>query len=171
MLKIKPPNYKFCPFCGTRLKVKLEEGKHRKYCPKDNWKYYPYVGSSSAILIKKGDKILMVRRAREPYKNTWMFPAGFTDFGEHPEDTAKREVFEETGLKAKSLKLLNIFQAEDDPRLPGHFCFFYEAEVVGKINNLDKHENRGIGWFDINNPPKIGWMAHKEILKRLQKDT
>ena len=30
MLKIKPPNYKFCPFCGKKLGIRIEEGQKEK---------------------------------------------------------------------------------------------------------------------------------------------
>lgn len=105
MLDIQPPDFKFCPFCGRKLKIKIEEEKKRKFCSFCNWTYYPHVAVSAAAIIVRKNKVLMVKRAREPYKNTWMFPAGFIDFGEHPLETLKREVWEETGLKVKKAKL------------------------------------------------------------------
>jgi len=101
MLKIKPPNYQFCPFCGKKLEIKDEEGEKRKFCSSCNWTYYPHVHSAVAAVIVSQGKALMVKRAREPFKDTWMFPAGFVDFGEHPLETLKREVKEETGLKVE----------------------------------------------------------------------
>jgi len=127
MLKIKPPCYRFCPFCGKKLQVRIEEEKERKYCPSCEWTYYPHVAAAAGAIILRNNKVLLVKRRREPYKDTWMFPAGFVDFGEHPLETATREVAEETGLKIKNARLLNIIQSVDDPRSPGHFVFFYEA--------------------------------------------
>jgi len=170
MLKIKPPNYQFFPFCGRKLTIKKEEEKKRKFCPSCNWTYYPHVACAVAAVIVKGSKVLMVRRNREPYKSTWMLPAGFVDFGEHPEDTLSREIREETGLRLKKSKLLLIFQTGDDPRSPGHFCIFYKVVVSGTKLETDKDENQGIGWFDLRNPPKIGWKAHKYVIKLLQKE-
>jgi NADH pyrophosphatase NudC (nudix superfamily) len=84
VLGVKPPNYKFCPFCREKLQRKNEEGKQRKYCIFCKWTYYPHVYSAVAAVIVKDSKMLMVKRARKPYKDTWMYPAGFVDFGEHP---------------------------------------------------------------------------------------
>ena len=168
MLKIKPPDYKYCPFCGGLLKHKKEEGKSRKYCSKDNWTYYPKVDLSAGALILNDNKVLMVQRAREPYKGTWMFPAGFLDFGEHPENTVKREIEEETGLKVQNLEFIEINQVFDDPREPAHFIFFYKGESQGKTANKDVKENTSVKWVDIKNPPKIGWKRHKEIMRKLQ---
>ena len=110
----------------------------------------------------------MVKRNREPFKDTWMFPAGFTDFGEHPLETVAREVLEETGLKVEKAELMEVFQTEDDPRSPGHFVFFYK--VVTSKGNLktDEEENQEIAWVDLQNPPEIGFESHKQIMKMIQ---
>ncbi|OGM03151.1 hypothetical protein A2115_01385 [Candidatus Woesebacteria bacterium GWA1_41_8] len=168
MLKIKPLDYKFCPLCGTPLLLKLDEGKQRKYCGACGWIYYPHVFAAVGAVIRKANRVLMVRRAREPFKQTWMFPAGFVDYGEHPEETLRREVKEETGLGVKSAELLVIQQNGDDPRALGHFVFFYDVETTGKIKNMDNGENEQIAWVDIKNPPEIGWENHKQIMEMLQ---
>jgi len=166
MLKIKPPPYKFCPFCGQKLKNKDEEGETRKFCSCCNWTYYPHVGTTAAGVILKRNKVLLVKRNRSPYKDTWMLPAGFVEYGEHPEETLVREIKEETGLKTKPAKLMTVLQIEDDPRSPGHFCFFYLVKIIsGKIRISDEDENSEIGWFSLDDLPLVGWKSHKKILK------
>lgn len=167
MLDIKPPKYKYCPFCGKKLKIKIEEGKKRKFCDSCNWTFYPHVAGAAAAIITKKNKVLMVQRKREPYKGTWMFPAGFIDYGEHPRETLEREVREETGLKLIGAKLVEVLQSEDDYRSLGHFCFFYKAEVKAGEIKTDKGENENIGWFDLKKLPKIGWKDHRVMMKRL----
>lgn len=170
MLKIEPPNYQFCPFCGKKLEIKLEENRERKFCSSCKWTYYPHVATTVAAVIIRNGKAIMVKRAREPYKNTWMFPAGFVDYGECPEETLAREIREETGLEIIKAILLRVVQIEDDPRSPGHFCLFYKVKVGGHKLKTDKEENQGIGWFDIKNPPEIGWESHQQVIKLLQKE-
>ena len=114
-LLIKPPNYKFCPFCGRAVKKKKELGHLRKFCPDCRWTYYPHVAGAAAAIIIKNNQVLMVKRKIRPYKDTWMFPAGFIDYGEHPQEAVVREVKEETGLKVKKVNLLEVIQSEDDP--------------------------------------------------------
>ena len=168
MLKAKPPNYRFCPFCGRPLETMKDDGRTMSHCYSCNWTYYPHVASSAAAIIVRKNKVLMVRRARAPYVNTWMFPAGFVNFGEHPKETLEREVCEETGLKVRHATLIEVLQCEDDPRSPGHFQFFYKTIVCGTVKNLDDSENSSICWFDIANPPKIGWETHQIMMQRLQ---
>lgn len=168
MLNIKPPNFQYCPFCGKKLEIRIEEDRERMFCPDDNWTYYPHVGSSAGVVIVRNNKVLLVQRNREPYKGLWMFPAGFTSYGEHPEETALREAFEETGLKTSNPKLIDIGQVDDDPRSDGHFSIFYKVDAEDGEISTDLEENQSIQWFDINNLPQIAWKHHNKIAKLLQ---
>jgi 8-oxo-dGTP diphosphatase len=168
MLKIIPPNYKYCPHCATKLKLRKREGKQQKYCPKCNWIYYPHVFSAINTIVYKNNKVLLVERARDPYKNTWQLPGGYVSFGEHPKDTAVRELTEETGLKTTKTEFIEMIQTNEDPRAPGLFVFFYKVYTKGKIKNMDPSENTRIDWFNVNSLPKISWESHKKILKKLQ---
>ncbi len=54
--------------------------------------------------------ILLIRRGGFPYKDHWAIPGGFLEAGqESPDDTARRELFEETGLKDVALTQLYTF--------------------------------------------------------------
>lgn len=169
MLDIKPPEFKFCPFCGKDLQIKLEEGKERKFCPDDKWTYYPHVGAAAGGVAIKDGKVLMVKRGREPFKGKWMFPAGFIDYGEHPLEAVKREFKEETGLLVTSGKLLDVVQVDDDPRESGHYNFFYlvEFEDRGEVHT-DEEENEEIAWLDLNSEIDMSFNGHKKILEMIR---
>ncbi|MEM5782200.1 MAG: NUDIX hydrolase [Candidatus Aenigmatarchaeota archaeon] len=59
--------------------------------------------ASGAVI--KDKKVLLIHR-REP--DVWEFPSGNIEYGEHPSETAKREVKEETDLDVVVEKLLAI---------------------------------------------------------------
>jgi 8-oxo-dGTP diphosphatase len=167
-MKPQPPDYKFCPFCGDELQTRQEEGYSRKFCPKDKWTYYPRVATSAGALILDRKKVLLVQRAREPYKGTWMLPSGFSDYAEHPRDTVIRELPEETGYTVKSIEFYDYGQSEDDEREPFHNYFVYKVEVGDKGSITDLEENSAVEWFEINELPPIGWKEHKRILGELR---
>jgi len=48
--------------------------------------------------VVHNDKILLIKRVKNPYKDHWSLPAGKVEFGEHPNEAALREVKEETNL-------------------------------------------------------------------------
>ena len=56
------------------------------------------------------DKFLMCRRAIEPRKGFWTFPAGFMELNETMADGAAREVWEEATAKVRVTGVLGIFE-------------------------------------------------------------
>ena len=62
-------------------------------------------------------RLLMIRRGNHPFRGCWALPGGFADEGETIEQTAARELEEETGIKGLSLSLVGIYSAPGrDPR-------------------------------------------------------
>src|SRR3990167_141782 len=62
-------------------------------------------------------KILLVKRAIEPFKNSWAIPGGFVKENESLEKAAKRELKEETGVGTVYLEQLYTFgEPKRDPR-------------------------------------------------------
>ena len=65
-------------------------------------KAYPKTGCS--VLALHGDCVLLIKRGKAPYKDHWSLPGGSQNLGETLEECAQRELFEETGLTAESMK-------------------------------------------------------------------
>ena len=67
-------------------------------------------GSAVMLAVDDRKRILMVRQYRLPARRyLWELPAGSIDEGETPLKTAKRELTEETGYRAKSWTRLAVF--------------------------------------------------------------
>jgi len=56
------------------------------------------IANGASIIVLAHDAVLMVERARAPFLGVWSFPGGRTEPGEAAEETARRELLEETGL-------------------------------------------------------------------------
>ena len=67
-----------------------------------------YLGAG--VIVYSDEKILLQKRKDN---GTWALHAGGIEVGEELEETARRELFEETGLKAGKLELLGIYSGQD----------------------------------------------------------
>ncbi|TLS37075.1 NUDIX hydrolase [Pseudalkalibacillus caeni] len=61
---------------------------------------------SGAVVFDEENRVLMQKRSDN---HQWGFPGGFMDLGESVQDTARREVYEETGLLLEELELFGIY--------------------------------------------------------------
>jgi 8-oxo-dGTP diphosphatase len=72
-----------------------------------------------AVVFDINDRLLLIRRGHPPFKGRFALPGGFVEYGETLEAAAARELREETGLKARSCRLIGVYSdPKRDPR--GH---------------------------------------------------
>ena len=85
-----------------------------------------------AVVVQK-NKILLIKRAQDPFRGFWALVGGFVECGETTEEAIVREVKEEVGLDIEILELLGVYSSpERDPR--GHVVSIcYIARGVGDI--------------------------------------
>ena len=77
-----------------------------------------------------GDAILMVRHV-EPTRAYWTLPGGGLEAGETPAEAAVREVWEETGLRVRSVRLLWEGNYGHGTRTSPEYCFLVEPDAEG----------------------------------------
>jgi len=80
---------------------------------------HPQLAVSAAIF--RGDKILLVRRARSPAKGFYSLPGGRVEFGESLHGALHREVGEETGLKIEIAGLAGWREVLPESAGSGHY--------------------------------------------------
>lgn len=101
------------------------------------------------ILNDQGEVFLTQRNAPEvpEVHDKWQFPGGKVEFGEHPEDTVRREVKEETGFEVEIVRMLpqvlsNVYE------YGGHaICILYECKVVSGSFKADGYETKDGKFF------------------------
>lgn len=115
--------HKFCGCCGSHMSKSSTE--RALICDKCNETVYLNISPAVAVAIINDDKILLARNAIGIFRKFALI-AGYMEIGESLEDTVKREVMEEVGLKVK-----NIRYYKSQPWSPS------DTEMVGFFVDLD----------------------------------
>lgn len=93
---------KFCGACGTPT-IPHERERALK-CPSCGNVIYPRINPAVIVGVTKGDSLLITRYAKNHGVSYDALVAGFTEVGETLEETVKREVMEETGLRVSNIR-------------------------------------------------------------------
>jgi 8-oxo-dGTP diphosphatase len=117
------------------------------------------------VVLCKSNKILLIKRLKEPFKDCWALPGGFVDENEDLEDAAKRELLEETSVKVQKLEQIGAFgKPFRDPRSHTVSIAFY-----GKVNEdtvaIAADDAKEAYWFPLNNLPELAF-DHNEIINK-----
>ena len=111
---------KFCGACGAGLVMDSKERMMR--CPACGSLIYPRINPAVIVGVTDGDRILLTKYRGREYKK-YALVAGFTEIGESFEETVRREVMEETGLRVKNIR---YYKSQPwgftDNILAGYYC-------------------------------------------------
>jgi 8-oxo-dGTP diphosphatase len=95
-----------CPRCANEL-TRHDDAVECGAC---GFLLYSHSAVTASVLPEDGEgRVLLARRAFEPFLGFWDAVGGFLEEGEHPLDGVRREVQEETGLDFEPGKLLGIW--------------------------------------------------------------
>lgn len=93
---------KFCGECGAHM---IHDKKERMMrCPECGNTVYPVVSPAVITGVVNGDRLLVTKYAGRPGARRAALIAGFNEVGETIEQTVKREVMEEAGLKVTDIR-------------------------------------------------------------------
>ncbi|WP_440008910.1 NUDIX hydrolase [Halomicrococcus sp. SG-WS-1] len=123
----EPPD--FCPRCGDRLSpVDPPTYYYCKSCD-DNVFHNPI--PTARLAVVDGQSLLLVK-VNVPDRNLWGTPGGMVEAGEHPDETAARELNEETTVSVDPDDLV-LFDARTFPKF-GTIHKTYLAYAVDAAN-------------------------------------
>jgi len=114
---------------------------------------------AGAFVTHQG-KLLLVRRAHEPWLGYWDVPGGFCEAGEHPIHTAERELLEETGLRVRVTGLLGMWTDHyrppraDLPRQTTLNIYYHAVPLGTPEPQPDLHEVSESTWFPPDQLPE-----------------
>ncbi len=158
--------YKFCSNCGNALPITRDAFAAQTCAQCGRTQYHNSRPCAGALIVRDG-RVLLVKRAVEPYKDCWDIPGGFLEAGEHPLDGMMREVREETGLEVRVLGLLGayidryVFQGEEFFTLSA----YYVVEPMGGQLRAQDDVNE-FAWFALDALPDAIAFEHPHAVLR-----
>lgn len=118
----------------------------------------PMLTAGATVAVIKDGRLLLTLRSDT---HTWCLPGGAIELGESLEETAARELFEETGLRAESFEFLKLYSGKDL-----HFFYpngdelytvtaLYLAEGVSGELKVGDTESLSVGYFSKDELPEL----------------
>ncbi|MDY6769173.1 MAG: NUDIX hydrolase [Candidatus Nanohaloarchaea archaeon] len=114
-------------------------------------------------IIRKDERIALIRRGQEPFKGMWALPGGHVEEGEQVREAVEREAEEETGLDVAVDELFGLYDEPGrDPRGPViTIVYVCSVEDGGLDAATDADEAR---WTPLDDLPDELAFDHREIL-------
>ncbi|MFP4116425.1 MAG: nucleotide triphosphate diphosphatase NUDT15 [Candidatus Aenigmatarchaeota archaeon] len=136
------------------------------------------IGVGVGVFLEKDGKVLLGRRHKDPEKadselsgeGTWTLPGGGMKYKERPEETARREVKEETSIEVKEKDLKKV-SVTDDRNGDVHFITigFYCDEFEGEAKVMEPEEIVEWNWFELNDLPKPVFRPSEKLIEKVKK--
>lgn len=124
-------------------------------------------------------KLLLIRRAGDPYRGKWALPGGFVNMDEDLDAGARRELEEETGVSGVFLEQLYTFGRPDrDPRERVITVAYYALIPSDCVQLRAATDAEAVGWFGWGELPELAFdhqeiveMAHERLAAKLDYST
>jgi NAD+ diphosphatase len=131
---------RYCGRCGAELAHDARERMMR--CERCGNMVYPRISPAVIVGVTDGDRILLTRYSGRLYRR-YALIAGFAEIGEPIEDTVRREVLEEVGLKVKHIR---YYKSQPWP-FSGSLLLGFYCELDGSDEiTLDESELECAEW-------------------------
>ena len=132
---------RFCGACGAEMAD--SDAERARVCPGCGLTVYPRISPAVIVAVCDGERLLLTRYRGRPFKS-YALVAGFNEIGESIEDTVRREVLEETGLRVRNLRFYRsqpwVFT---DSLLMGFFADLEGGDTI----RIQESELAEAGWF------------------------
>jgi NAD+ diphosphatase len=141
-------NSRFCSACGSTMRRLA--GEWGKQCSGCSRHHFPHVHPCAIVLVGRPGEVLLTRKAEWP-AGRYSLVAGFLEMGESLEETALREVQEETGVVAGELEYVGSQSWPFPSQLMAGFTARYRSgEVVHQQDELEDAR-----WFRLDALPAL----------------
>jgi 8-oxo-dGTP diphosphatase len=157
--------FPYCSVCGAKL-----QGRPPITCRACGTGHWVNAKPCAGVLVMRAGRLLLLRRANEPWLGRWDIPGGFCEADEHPIETAVREAREECGLEVEITGFLGMWldrypDPADADRPSTTLNAYYHASAGAVVGRPDAAETAELGWFEPDAlPAEIAFPHHAEAV-------
>jgi NAD+ diphosphatase len=137
-----------CSVCGGTTEAL--SGAWGRTCTVCGYSQFPHIHPCAIVLVRRPGEVLLARKAGWP-DGRYGLVAGFVDFGECLEETAVREVREETGVTVRDLR----YRGSQCWPFPSQLMAGFTAEYDGGEIRIEEKELEDVRWFAIDQLPTL----------------
>ncbi len=143
---------RFCGRCGHPTTRDRQERALR--CPACGQLVYPRINPAIIVALTDGDRLLVTKYAASHGPTRfYALIAGFCEIGETAEDTVRREVWEEVGLRVKNIR----YYGSQPWGIDGNLSLGFFAELDGSDQiRLEQNELSQALWVSRSEVPQRG---------------
>ncbi|MGI8633177.1 MAG: NUDIX domain-containing protein [Solirubrobacterales bacterium] len=160
--------FRYCPRCMSELRTEAGGGEpSRAVCPSCRYVHYDNPAPTVQAWIEDRGRLLLLRRAEAPRRGEWNVPGGFIEPLEAPEEAARRETREETGLDIEVIDLIGAF--------PSHYTGERTTLDIACLCRLSgpgelrvSAESSAAEWFALGELPELAFDGERAALDRLR---
>jgi ADP-ribose pyrophosphatase YjhB (NUDIX family) len=162
LARVRLLGWSHCPRCASALHVEAGRGR----CAACGLVVYAHSDpTASAVVVDQG-RVLLARRAGQPYQGMWDVPGGFLEEGEHPLDALRRELLEETGAEIEPLEFLGVWMDRygEGDAAPWTLNLFWTARLRSGPRELTPGDDVAeLRWFPLDELPAPGELAFANV--------
>ena len=161
--------FRFCPRCGqAQPDAPVVRSFHCRDC--DFLYYFNPAIAVAAFIVDAHQRVLFIRRAKDPGKGKWAVPGGFIDAQETAEDACRREIREEVNLDLAKLEFLcshpNHYHYHSVTYPVLDLFFVAATPALHAASALDEVES--VSWLEPSgvDPAEIAFPSMRQALRR-----
>lgn len=139
---------RFCGYCGQPTSWMVEEWG--RCCDACKNHMFPAIHPCAIVLVTRPGEVLLTRKSIWA-PNRYSLVAGFQEFGESLEETAVREVAEETGVRVGKVRYIG---SQCWP-FPSQVMVGFVADYVDGEIRIDTTELEDACWFPVDQLPAL----------------
>ena len=125
----------------------------------------PFVGVG--VIVLHNEEVLLVQRGKSPNKGHWSIPGGKQRLGETIFQAARREIFEETGVKVDQLALIDVVDIiipDGEGKIRYHYTVvdFQGQWLSGECRSGD--DAYAVNWFKLNELGSLSLSEKEKVI-------